>query len=213
MKRHFYQGVIVVLLCFFIFFFTESHQNYMDLLECNDDLVSLVDEQRNHCDILVATWEDRYEKLLSYYGKLLIEKDKLERQELATYYFTEEEVYLIAQCVEAEMGMYEQSQKWGTKVILNRLHSNKFPDSVEEVIYQKVNGVPQFSVAYNGTIDREVQPETLANVYSVIVHGSDLPEYVCYFYSAKVVENWVNELPVYDTVDGTVFAYKDKEDY
>lgn len=213
MKRHFYQGVIVVLLCFFIFFFTESHQNYMDLLECNDELVILLEEQRTQNDALIDTWENSYNELQTKYGELLIENDKLERMELPTYQFTETEIYLIAQCVEAEMGMYEQSQKWGTKVILNRLHSNKFPDSVEEVIYQKVNDVPQFSVAYNGTIDREVQPETLANVYSVIVHGSDLPEYVCYFYSAKVIENWVNELPVYDTVDGTVFAYKDKEDY
>lgn len=61
--------------------------------------------------------------------------------------------------------------------------------------------------------DRVVEPETLANVYKVIVHGTDLPEYVCYFYSDSVTENWVNKLPVYDTVDGTVFAYESKEDY
>lgn len=50
-------------------------------------------------------------------------------------------------------------------------------------------------------------------MYKVIVHGTDLPEYVCYFYSDSVTENWVNKLPVYDTVDGTVFAYENKEDY
>lgn len=97
-------------------------------------------------------------------------------------------------------------------MILNRLKSDKFPNYVDEVIYQKVNNIPQFSVAYNGMmIKEEVQPETLANVYNVIVHGTDLPEYVYYFYSENVEENWVNNLSVYTKVDGTVFAY-DKEE-
>ena len=73
-----------------------------------------------------------------------------------------------------------------------------------------MNGVPQFSVAFNGMMDdREVTPETLANVYEVIVHGTDLPDYVLYFYSASVKENWVNNLNTYTTLEGTVFAYSD----
>ena len=96
-------------------------------------------------------------------------------------------------------------------MVLNRLHSNEFPNTIEEVIYQKVNGVPQFSVAHNGMIDREVKAETLVNVYEVIVHGTDLPEYVRYFYADYVTDNWVNTLTTYDLVEGTVFAYDNKE--
>ena len=128
-----------------------------------------------------------------------------------------DELEYLAACVEAEAGYYEGhelSQQYITQVILNRLHSGQFPNSVEEVIYQKTNGCPQFSVAYNGMMDdREVEPETLANVYSVLVHGTDLPEYVLYFYSASVTENWVNTLNTYTTESGTVFAYESKEVY
>lgn len=215
MRRHFYQGVIVVLLLFFTFFFVKSHQNYMDLLECNEQLSTLIDEQRENNNKVIEQWQQSYEDLQSAYAELLVENDKLQKMELPVYDFTEAEIYLLAQCVEAEAGYYEGhelSQQYVTQVILNRLHSNRFPDSIEDVIYQKSNGVPQFSVAYNGAIDnRVVQPETLANVYHVIVHGTDLPEYVLYFYSASVTENWVNTLPVYDTIDGTVFAYESKE--
>lgn len=214
MKERIYQGIIIVLLALFTFFFLKSHENYMDLLEVNDQMTTLLDEQRTSNDELLKKWEQSYEDLQSDYAKLLVENDKLQQMEFPVYDFTEAEIYLIAQCVEAEAGYYDDSQIYITQVILNRLHSSKFPDSVEAVIYEKSNGVPQFSVAYNGMMNnREVKSETLVNVYSVIVNGCDLPEYVCYFYSDSVEENWVNTLPIYDTVDGTVFAYESKEDY
>ena len=217
MKERVYQGVILVLLVLFIVFFNKTHNNYMDLLEVNDELTALIDRQRSNNEEVVNLWKESYEELQVDYGKLLKENDELQKVEVADYYFTEAEVYLIAQVVEAEAGYYEGhelSQQYVCQVILNRLHSGKFPSSVEEVIYEKNNGCPQFSVAYNGMMDdRVVEPETLANVYKVIVHGTDLPEYVCYFYSDSVTENWVNKLPVYDTVDGTVFAYENKEGY
>ena len=209
-KETFYQGGIIVLLILFIIFVVKSHESYMDLLEVNEQTNELLEEQR----------ESNQELQRKYY-EVLEEKEQLEfkqkQVELPVYDFTEAEVYLIAQCVEAEAGYYEGhelSQQYVTQVILNRLHSGQFPNSVEEVIYQKTNGCPQFSVAYNGMMDdREVEPETLANVYSVLVHGTDLPEYVLYFYSASVTENWVNTLNTYTTESGTVFAYESKEVY
>lgn len=208
-----YQGGIIVLLILFIIFVICSHKNYMDLLEVNESYESLIDKQREDKDEIVKKWEDSYDDLQTQYGQLLVEneklKDQMEETELPTYDFTEAEVYLIAQCAEAEAGEKNyQAQQYIVQVILNRIHSGDFPKTADEVIYQKVSGVPQFSVAFNGMMDnREVTPETLANVYEVIVHGTDLPEYVCYFYSASVKENWVNNLNTYTTVEGTVFAY------
>jgi len=223
MKRErVYQGVILFMLIGFILFFMKSHENFMDLLEVNDELTVLVDKQRTDNEAIVEMWEQSYNELQHEYGHLLVEYDQIEARlaetDIPVYDFTEAEIYLIAQCVEAEAGYYEnhaQSQQYVTQVILNRLHSSQFPNSIEEVIYQtSSNGTPQFSVAYNGMMDdREVQPETLANVYSVIVHGTDLPEYVMYFYSATVTENWVCTLNTYVECEGTVFAYYSVEDY
>lgn len=219
MKKHIYQGVIIALLLFFLIFAVVSGNNYIALIEVTEQLDNALESQRNNYKEIISGWEENYDELLTNYGGLLVERDKLIEKtrevELPIYEYTAEEIYMLAQCVEAEAGHYEAhklSQKYVTQVILNRLHSGEFPDSIEEVIYQKVNGVPQFSVAYDGAMNREVEPETLANVYSVLVHGTDMPEYVCYFYSEYVTENWVNTLPVYDVVEGTVFAFENKEE-
>ena len=220
-REKFYQGIIIFMLICFMIFFIKSYNNFTELSAINDELINLVDNQKTDYEKIIEQWKQSYEDLQSSYGDLLVEKRSLELERkqvnIPVYDFTEEEVYLIAQCVEAEAGYYEGhelSQQYVTQVILNRLHSGQFPNAVEEVIYQKTNGCPQFSVAYNGMMDdREVEPETLANVYSVLVHGTDLPEYVLYFYSASVTENWVNTLNTYTTESGTVFAYESKEVY
>lgn len=228
-ERHVYQGIIVVLLVFFVFFFMKSHENYMGLLNSTKELDTLLNEQKDSYEGVIEQWSTKYEELSSDYGNLLSECGQLESEidqleielneiELPVYDFSREEIYLLAKCVQAEAGDYkghELSQRYITQVILNRIHSGEFPNTIEDVIYQKVGKYPQFSVAYNGMMeDAKVEPETLANVYRVIVHGTDLPEYVCYFYSKYTTGKWVNTLPTYDVVEGTVFAYKevDKEE-
>ena len=220
MKEHIYQGVIVFLLFTLLVSVIKSHENYMDLLEVNEQTNDLLDEQRDSHEEIVRQWKNSYEELQEDYSDLLEERNKLKKKRvrLPVYDFTESEVYLIAQCVEAEAGYYEgheNSQKYITQVILNRLNSGQFPNSVKDVIYQNNNGIPQFSVAYNGMIEKhsKVQTKTLENVYEVIVHGTNLPKYVLYFYDASVEENWVNTLNTYSTVEGTVFAYENKEVY
>lgn len=137
------------------------------------------------------------------YKKVVLEKEVLSKT------LSEGEVYTLAQCVEAEAGVGNtESQKHITQVILNRVASDKFPNSVEEVIFQKRGCIPQFSVAYNGMMNRKVKEETLMNVYKVLMHGTDLPDNVLYFYADFVKDNWVNTLNIYSVVEGTVFAYE-----
>ena len=178
------------------------------------DMEELLDRQRNEQDALITTLEESYGELQNSYIELVDKNERLEsRLQEKKCKYTEDEVYLLAQCVEAEAGYNSESQKYVTQVILNRVNSSRYPDTIKRVIYQKTgNGVAQFSVAYNGSMeDRKVKSETLANVYNVLLYGTDLPEYVHYFYSVKVTNNWVNTLNTYKTVGGTVFAYASKE--
>ena len=178
------------------------------------DMEELLNRQRNEQDALITTLEESYGELQNSYIELVDKNERLESglQEKRCKY-TEDEVYLLAQCVEAEAGYNPESQKYVTQVILNRVNSSRYPDTIREVIYQKTGrGVAQFSVAYNGSMEgREVKSKTLANVYNVLLFGTDLPEYVQYFYSVKVTNNWVNTLNTHTTVGGTVFAYASKE--
>lgn len=193
--------VIIILLFGLLHIYDKQIDNIMKTSRETKEIVKSVTDRN-------TTLTDNYISLENENEEL---KAKLLEVEIPTYEFTDAEIYLLAQCVEAEAGYDDLSQKYVTQVILNRLHSGKFPNTIVDVIYQRVNGVPQFSVAWNGAIEREVKTETLLNVYSVLVHGTDLPQYVLYFYSDKVTGNWVNNLATYTTVSGTVFAYV-KED-
>lgn len=160
----------------------------------------------------ITKMEESYNALQSEYIALKEEVNNIEPTQRLVYVplndFTEQEIYTLAQCVEAEAGENNMlSQRYVTQVILNRLYSDKFPNTIEDVIYQKNGNIPQFSVAYNGAMCREVKTETLLNVYKVLMHGVNIPDNVLYFYSSSVEENWVNTLPIYAEVEGTVFAY------
>lgn len=223
-----YKGVIVSLLLvisILVGLIIHLEKNYNDLLDVVDSYKDLVEKQKKDYEKMNESWEESYDELQEKYGKAITDntklkdtnkklKEKLNEVKVKEYSFTKEEIYLIAKCVEAEAGNYENhkaSQKYVCQVILNRLKSGKFPNTIKKVIYQKNGNIPQFSVAYNGAMNRTVSTETLANVYEVIVHGTDLPSYVLFFYSASVEENWVNTLNTYTTVEGTVFAYSSKK--
>ena len=63
---------------------------------------------------------------------------------------TEDEIELLAAVVHAEAGNQDQvGKRLVVDVILNRMYSDKFPDTVTDVIYQKYNGQWQFSSVPN----------------------------------------------------------------
>ena len=194
----------VLLVCLYL-----GVYKYIRVSEINEQLFILAESSIEECETAL----DNCDKLQEMYDEVVKENATLKVAEKPVYEYTEEEIYLLAQCVEAEAGYNKDSQLYVTQVIINRVFSSQFPNTISEVIYQKVSGVPQFSVAYNGMIDREVKPETLSNVYIALIHGTDLPSYVLYFYSNSVKNNWVKSLNVYDEVAGTIFAYttNDKE--
>lgn len=206
---------LIIVLVSFVACILWSDKNYNDLLTVNDDLLEQIDTNRTENDRILAGWKMSYDSLQTKYGHLLVEYDELEKSmdtvELPTYNYTQAEVELLAICVQCEAGEQNyEAQRDIASVILNRVRSSSFPNTIEEVIYENNKGVPQFSVAYNGMMDECVlSPTVLNNVYGVLMYGNDLPEEVLYFYSASLSENnWIRSLPVYDTIEGTVFAYE-----
>lgn len=209
--------VIVVLLVLFLVVFLWEQKIFDDQNDTIDQYMELVEKQRVDNDEIIQMWNDSYNDLERDYADKIVECEKLKDQlkvgvDIPEYSYSYDEVILLAKCVQCEAGKYSEapdSQKYVTQVILNRVASKDFPNSIEKVIYQKTGGVPQFSVAYNGMIDKcSLENDTLRNVYEVLLYGTDLPDYVLFFYSSSVTENWVNTLNTYVTLQGTVFAYK-----
>lgn len=194
--------IVVVIIPFLLSEIEQYKRSY-------NDLHALYEKQVEDSNKVLNKWKSDYEDLEGKYADLLVKSKSVE---LPFYSYSEEEIQILAKCVEAEAGEENfNAQECITKVILNRVKSSQFPNSISEVIYQRRGKIPQFSVAYNGMMNREVKKSTLSSVYKVLVNGSDLPDYVYYFYDKSVKGNWVNTLEVHDIVEGTVFAYK-KED-
>jgi spore germination cell wall hydrolase CwlJ-like protein len=216
MRNKKYLAVLsAISILFLVYFIWDNHKDLKNM-ESYSEMCDLVDSQREEYSEIIEQWENSYSELQAEYGELMQEKYSLEQQlgneTLPEYSYTKEEIDLLMRCVQAEAGNYNdhaKAQEYITQVILNRVKSPDFPNTITEVVYQKVGSTPQFSVAYNGMIDSvELETGTKSSVYKVLVFGGDLPDYVLFFYSTSVKENWVCNLNTYDTVQGTVFAYK-----
>lgn len=120
---------------------------------------------------------------------------------------------LLARLIEAECGIESyQCKLYAGSVVLNRVASDKFPNTIYDVIFQQNKGTYQFSVAAtkeDGTkaIDCEPSKDSLKAAKKLLLNGSQLPEDVMVFYSANCTGNWVNTRKTYNQVDHTVFAY------
>lgn len=219
-QKTFWKGmslILGVLLCFSLFVLRQQ----MDVLQEGNDLCNEYAEKLSGChntmlDLLlqVQTQEAELSALRLNEERY---KTSLGLMTQPAYVLSREDIILLAKVVQCEAGpsvsvsgnpINTSAQKYITKVILNRVVSPSFPDSVHDVVYQK----NQFSVL-DQLDSTEVEVGTLLNIYDVLLHNGadDLPVYVCYFYADWVKDQWINTLPVYMTHEGTVYAYDSKE--
>lgn len=128
------------------------------------------------------------------------------------YEVSQEDYDALLRLVEAEAsGEDIKGKMLVANVVLNRVHSSSFPDTVKEVIYQCRNGRAQFSPVATGKIDRvSVSEETVEAVERVLC-GEDESAGALYFVSPAYADaenhQWFrNNLTL-------LFAYKGHEFY
>ena len=127
--------------------------------------------------------------------------------------YDEATLELLARLCEAEAGIESyQCKVYVASVVLNRCLSEYHPDTIEEVIWERVSDIPQFSVTikHNGTCMLEsVEPseDSFKAAQYVLDHGPQLPKDVTVFYSTSCKGNWVTTRETYTTIDRTIFAY------
>ena len=92
----------------------------------------------------------------------------------------------LLRIVEAEAsGEDETGKLLVANVVLNRVESESFPDTVTEVIFQKSKGVTQFSPISNGRFwEVEISEETVEAVDRAL-EGEDLSQGALYFAARK----------------------------
>lgn len=104
----------------------------------------------------------------------------------------------LLRIVEAEAGGEDETGKLlVANVVLNRVESESFPDTITEVILQKNKGVAQFSPVGSGRFWRvEISDETISAVNRALA-GEDVSQGALYFAARKYADTdnmrWFDE--------------------
>lgn len=108
----------------------------------------------------------------------------IEQQPL--YQFSDEELEVLLRIVEAEAGGEDEDGRLlVANVVLNRVNSEEFPNTVSEVVFQKEGSVAQFSPAYSGKYQRvEISDVTISAVGRALM-GEDISQGALYFVARK----------------------------
>lgn len=121
--------------------------------------------------------------------------------------YTDGDLALLARLITAEA----DSESYITKVavgavVLNRVKSPLFPNTIEEVIYQSNRGMYQFAPVKNGFINRPAKPDSIRAAKDAL-GGSDPTNGTLFFFESWVQNPHLRSLPVSVVLDSLTFAF------
>lgn len=125
------------------------------------------------------------------------------------YLFTEEDKYKLAKIATCEAGTLGiDCMEKVIKTVINRTyHSNKFPNTIYEVIFQNKNGIYQFTPCKpNGSWYKEEPTEAAYEAVSNVLNSSISDTQILYFEDSKNKDNWHSRnLKLQYTINGMRF--------
>lgn len=118
------------------------------------------------------------EEILSQ--KRVVETQVLEKRPV--WELSEDDLNILLRIVEAEAGGEDENGKLlVANVVLNRVKSPLFPDTIREVVYQQDYGVYQFSPVKDGRIDRVTVSAETRRAVERAIYGEDISRGALYF--------------------------------
>lgn len=127
-------------------------------------------------------------------GQRVVEYDLLQDKSDTTYMeevlsdhgMTWEDYDTLTRIVEAEAGGEDENGKMLVAcVVLNRVADEAFPDSVQEVVFQKSHGVTQFTPISDGRFYQVKVSEDTKEAVRRVLSGEDISQGALYFVSRK----------------------------
>ena len=192
----------------------EHDRNYVDIIDSEGNIHSVPRseyEEEHKEDIYIQQYFDHNTFIINV--PTTETKTEEPTEEVSYMEYDEATLELLARLCESEAGIESyQCKVYVASVVLNRCLSEYHPDTIEEVIWERVGGTPQFSVTieHNGTCMLEsVEPseDSFKAAQYVLDHGPQLPKDVTVFYSNTCKGDWVTTRETYTTLDHTTFAY------
>ncbi len=120
-------------------------------------------------------------------GQRIVDYEVLEKNN--RYGLSNEDYETLLRIVQAEAGCEDERGKMLVAgVVMNRVESKRFPNSVKEVVFQNEDGKYQFSPIANGTYNSVlVTEETVAAVDKVLA-GEDITQGALYFVAREFAD-------------------------
>jgi len=113
------------------------------------------------------------------------------------------DIYWLARIIEAEAkGEPYQGKVAVGNVIMNRVKSSKFPNSVYDVIFEYTNGVPQFSPVADGSIYNTPSAESMKAAEEAYNGARPVGNALYFFNPAKASGSWITKNRTYMTTIG-----------
>ena len=102
---------------------------------------------------------------------------------------SDEDYDTLLHIVEAEAGTEDvKGRILVANVIMNRVKNEEFPDTVTEVVWERTNGVPQFSPTYDGRISEVTVSKETKEAVRQVLNGVDYSEGALFFIQKSEAE-------------------------
>ncbi|NFV12268.1 cell wall hydrolase [Clostridium sp. FAM 1755] len=123
-----------------------------------------------------------------------------------TVNYTASDLDLLSRLVTAEA----QSQPYNAQVavasvVINRIKSSEFPNSISAVIYQKSDGYYQFTPVENGWINKPAT-ETSKKAAKEALYGSDPSKGALYYFDDSATNKWLWSKPITARIGNMVYV-------
>ena len=103
----------------------------------------------------------------------------------------QQEYEVLLKIVEAEAGGEDTAGKMlVANVVMNRVRSSRFPNTVSEVVYQRSGGRAQFSPTVDGRLNAVSISADTVEAVSRVMNGEDLSGGALYFRSVRSRSGW-----------------------
>lgn len=121
--------------------------------------------------------------------------------------YTSSDLDLLARLVHAEaQGQSYKAQVAVAAVVVNRVQSSAWPNTIRDVIYQRVNGYYQFTPVLNGWINKPATAEARQAALDAL-KGYDPTNGAEFYFDDSTTNKWLWSKPVALRVDSMVFSY------
>lgn len=141
-------------------------------------------------------------------GQRVVDYEVLEHT--MKYQLLDKDYEALLRIVEAEAGGEDQDGKLlVANVVLNRVNSEIFPDTVLEVVMQKEQGIAQFSPTVDGRYQRVKVSEDTKKAVERAVYGEDISQGALYFCAREKADS--ANMQWFDRKLTKLFAYGNHE--